>query len=118
MGGCPGTRVGDCMSAIVNISFRCLTPLGLLSKVDSDVKFLDQDFRGNVLCRRQSRRTWGPTLYNDWVMGGKSLGQREGHRLGPGTATQVPSYITNPFQTLHIMKIDLLFKQKHRIGLP
>lgn len=49
MGGCPGARVGDCMSAIVNISFRCLTPLGLLSKVDSDVKFLDQDFRGNVL---------------------------------------------------------------------
>lgn len=51
-------------------------------------------------------------------MGGKLLGQREGHRLGPGKATLVPSHITNPFQTLHILKIDLLFKQKHRIGLP
>lgn len=43
----------DCTSAVVNISFRyltccpqCLTSLGLLSKVDSEVKFLDQDFRG------------------------------------------------------------------------
>lgn len=43
----------DCTSAVVNISFRCLTccpqcltSLGLLSKVDSEIKFLDQDFRG------------------------------------------------------------------------
>lgn len=51
------------MSAAVNISFRRLTrltTLGLLSKVDSEVRFLDQDFQGSVLPLPEAARPGGP----------------------------------------------------------
>lgn len=41
-----------CMTAVVNTSFRRvprLTALRLPSKVDSEVRFFDQDFQRNVL---------------------------------------------------------------------
>lgn len=47
------------MSAVVNISFRSLTgltTLGLLSEVESKVKFLDQEFQGNVLLLQDAFR--------------------------------------------------------------
>lgn len=84
---------------------------GLLSEVESKVKFLDQGMLCS--CWMHSGGAWGPALDDDWAMG-----QRQGQRWGPGTAIPVSSHITNPFQTLHILKIDLLFKQKHKIGLP
>lgn len=40
------------MSAVINISFRrptCLATLGLPSRADSEIKFLDQDFQRHVL---------------------------------------------------------------------
>lgn len=97
------------MSAVINISFRrptCLATLGLPSKADSEIKFLDQDFQ------RQLGGAWGPALYNDWVRGRKQRGgQRGGQRPRPGTATSVSSHVTNPFQTLHVLKIDLLLNK-------
>lgn len=48
------------------------------------------------------------TFNNDWVMGRKPLGQREAQGPRLGTTTSVSSRITNPFQTLRTLEIDML----------
>lgn len=59
-----------------------------------------------------SRELWGPALCR---LGNGKEGSRRGKKdwdLG-----QSPHVTGKPIQTLHILKIDLLFKQKHKIDL-